>query len=80
MYLHSEALQLKTLSTSPLSEDESHDKDRSFVCFFCGKVTVSLEGRNKLCNEDLTGRMVRACSSDGKLKERVVNKQSLASI
>ena len=61
MYLHSEALQLKT---SPLSEDESHDKDRSLVCFFCGKVTVSLEGRNKLRNEDLTGKMVRACSHD----------------
>ena len=52
--------------------------DRS--CAFCGKATISLEGRNKLRNEDLTGRMVRACSSDGKLKERVVNKQSLASI
>ena len=59
-------LQLKPFRVddiSPLFKDKSHDKDRSLVCFLCGSATISLEGRKKLRNRDLTGRMVGASRS-----------------
>ena len=79
MCLHGEALQLKTFSTTYLAcKDESHDKDRSSCAFFA--VQLRLEGRNKLRKGNLTGRVpvAAACTTDQKLNERVVIKQSLA--
>ena len=83
MFILRSKLQLKPFRVddiiSPLFEDKSHDKDRSLVCFLCGSATISLEGKKKLRNRDLTGRMVGVCRSDQKLlNERVVIEQSLA--
>ena len=63
---------------SRLSKDESHEKDRSSCAFFA--VQLRLEGRNKLRKGNLTGRVpvAAACTTDQKLNERVVIKQSLA--
>jgi hypothetical protein len=62
MCLHGEALQLKTFSITylPCSKTSPTIRIDRSCTFFEVRLSVPLEGRNKLRTEDLTGRMVGA--------------------